>query len=64
MSTRCSLSTSSTSGRSSDRQADVQAGQRHDVRVSHSLFVYGTLAPGRPNEHVLVEVPGRWSPLR
>jgi|GEM_PF-3969694 len=23
---------------------------------------YGTLAPGRPNEHVLVEVPGHWEP--
>ena len=26
------------------------------------LFVYGTLAPGRPNEHVLAEVPGVWEP--
>lgn len=26
------------------------------------LFVYGTLAPGRPNEHVLAAVPGRWEP--
>ncbi len=26
------------------------------------LFVYGTLAPGRPNEHVLAEVPGKWEP--
>lgn len=24
------------------------------------LFVYGTLAPGRPNEHVLADVPGEW----
>jgi gamma-glutamylcyclotransferase (GGCT)/AIG2-like uncharacterized protein YtfP len=24
------------------------------------LFVYGTLAPGRPNEHVLADVPGKW----
>ena len=24
------------------------------------LFVYGTLAPGRPNEHVLAKVPGTW----
>ena len=28
----------------------------------HRLFVYGTLAPGRPNEHVLADVPGRWEP--
>ena len=24
------------------------------------LAVYGTLAPGRPNAHVLADVPGRW----
>ncbi len=24
------------------------------------LFVYGTLAPGRPNEHVLSEIGGSW----
>ena len=24
------------------------------------LFVYGTLAPGRPNEHVLAEIEGSW----
>ena len=24
------------------------------------LAVYGSLAPGRPNAHVLAEVPGRW----
>ena len=28
--------------------------------VSNRLFVYGTLAPGRPNEHVLAAVPGEW----
>ena len=26
------------------------------------LFVYGTLAPGKPNAHVLADVPGRWEP--
>jgi len=26
------------------------------------LFVYGTLAPGRPNAHVLADVPGTWEP--
>lgn len=26
------------------------------------LFVYGTLAPGRPNAHVLADVPGTWQP--
>jgi gamma-glutamylcyclotransferase (GGCT)/AIG2-like uncharacterized protein YtfP len=28
----------------------------------HRLFVYGTLAPGRPNEHVLADVRGQWEP--
>jgi gamma-glutamylcyclotransferase (GGCT)/AIG2-like uncharacterized protein YtfP len=26
------------------------------------LFVYGTLAPGRPNEHILANVAGEWEP--
>lgn len=26
----------------------------------HQLFVYGTLAPGRSNEHILADVPGEW----
>lgn len=28
--------------------------------MTNRLFVYGTLAPGRPNEHVLAGVPGEW----
>jgi gamma-glutamylcyclotransferase (GGCT)/AIG2-like uncharacterized protein YtfP len=30
--------------------------------MTDRLFVYGTLAPGRPNEHVLKGVPGTWTP--
>jgi gamma-glutamylcyclotransferase (GGCT)/AIG2-like uncharacterized protein YtfP len=30
--------------------------------MTDRLFVYGTLAPGRPNEHVLADVPGEWEP--
>ena len=26
------------------------------------LFVYGTLAPGQPNEHVLAAISGIWEP--
>jgi len=26
------------------------------------LFVYGTLAPGKPNAHVLADVRGTWQP--
>jgi len=27
-----------------------------------TLFVYGSLAPGRPNEHVLAPLGGTWQP--
>jgi gamma-glutamylcyclotransferase (GGCT)/AIG2-like uncharacterized protein YtfP len=30
--------------------------------MTHRLFVYGTLAPGRPNAHVLADVAGAWEP--
>ncbi|MEO1209102.1 MAG: gamma-glutamylcyclotransferase family protein [Cyanobacteria bacterium J06638_20] len=30
--------------------------------MTHRLFVYGTLAPGRPNEYVLTDIPGDWEP--
>lgn len=30
--------------------------------MTHRLFVYGSLAPGRPNAHVLAKVPGTWEP--
>ncbi len=30
--------------------------------MTDRLFVYGTLAPGRPNAHVLAAVPGTWEP--
>ncbi len=31
-------------------------------RMTNRLFVYGTLAPGRPNEHILADVSGTWEP--
>ena len=30
--------------------------------MTHRLFIYGTLAPGRPNAHVLADVQGEWEP--
>lgn len=30
--------------------------------MAERLFVYGTLAPGRPNEHLLADLPGQWQP--
>ena len=29
---------------------------------AHGLFVYGTLAPGRPNAHVMDPMVGSWTP--
>ena len=28
--------------------------------MSNKLFVYGTLGPGRPNEHILEKIGGSW----
>ncbi len=28
--------------------------------MSNKLFVYGTLGPGRPNEHILERIGGSW----
>ncbi len=30
--------------------------------MTHRLFVYGSLAPGKPNARVLEDVPGTWQP--
>ena len=30
--------------------------------MTQHLFVYGTLAPGRANAHMLADVPGVWEP--
>jgi len=48
----------------------MKPGSGHGARPSgptgepttHRLFVYGSLAPGHPNAHVLAGVPGRWEP--
>ncbi|MDO6673900.1 MULTISPECIES: hypothetical protein [Cobetia] len=26
------------------------------------LFIYGTLGPGGPNEHVMLDIGGSWTP--
>ncbi|GAA4261020.1 gamma-glutamylcyclotransferase family protein [Dietzia aurantiaca] len=36
--------------------------QQEETPMPEHLFVYGILAPGRPNAHVLAEVPGTWRP--
>ena len=42
-------------GRRAERQLDALFGS------SHTLAVYGTLAPGRPNHHVLAPLGGEWT---
>jgi gamma-glutamylcyclotransferase (GGCT)/AIG2-like uncharacterized protein YtfP len=43
--------------------ARVLGGHETGVRsVTQRLFIYGTLAPGRPNAHVLADIPGNWQP--
>ena len=32
------------------------------MKMTQNLFVYGTLAPGRPNEHILSAIGGTWQP--
>lgn len=32
--------------------------------IEKSLFVYGSLAPGRSNEHILHPINGSWQPAR
>ena len=42
-------------GRGAERQLDAL------FRTSHTLAVYGTLAPGQPNHHVLTPLGGEWT---
>ena len=42
-------------GRRAERRLDALFGS------SHTLAVYGTLAPGRPNHHVLAPLGGEWT---
>ncbi|MEQ8952761.1 MAG: gamma-glutamylcyclotransferase family protein [Gammaproteobacteria bacterium] len=30
--------------------------------MNNRLFVYGTLRPGEPNEHILADIDGDWQP--
>lgn len=36
--------------------------EKQTAKKTEKLFVYGTLAPGRPNEHVLAPLAGAWQP--
>lgn len=42
-------------GRHAERRLDAL------FRISHTLAVFGTLAPGRPNHHVVAPSGGEWT---
>jgi gamma-glutamylcyclotransferase (GGCT)/AIG2-like uncharacterized protein YtfP len=42
-------------GRCAERQLDAH------FRTSHTLAVYGTLAPGQPNHHIVAPLGGEWT---
>lgn len=42
-------------GRGAERQLEAL------FRTSHTLAVYGTLSPGRPNHHVVAPLGGEWT---
>ena len=41
--------------------ADAEARLEAHFRVSHNFATYGTLAPGRPNHHVVAGIVGEWT---
>ncbi len=50
------------SGRAEDpAAAEAERGLEDLFRTSHNLAVYGTLAPGRPNHHVVAPLGGEWT---
>ena len=32
--------------------------------MTEALFIYGTLGPGKPNEHIMQEIGGEWHPAK
>lgn len=46
---------------STPRVADAEGELEARFRVSRALAVYGTLAPGRPNHHVIAPLGGEWT---
>ena len=39
---------------------NINVSSQGEIKVTQRLFVYGTLGPGRPNEHVLSVIGGTW----
>ena len=47
-------------GKKPPRLMPGQLQENYLVDMTKKLFVYGTLSPGRPNEHVLRDIGGSW----
>jgi gamma-glutamylcyclotransferase (GGCT)/AIG2-like uncharacterized protein YtfP len=45
----------------SDAAGDAERWLDDHFRTSHTLAVYGTLAPGQPNHHVVAPLGGEWT---
>jgi gamma-glutamylcyclotransferase (GGCT)/AIG2-like uncharacterized protein YtfP len=54
---RCDRSPQADAPRAADAERRLEA----LFRVSHTLAVYGSLAPGRPNHHVVAPLGGEWT---
>jgi hypothetical protein len=53
---------SDASGSAGGSDARYAEGHLDDIfGTSHTLAVYGTLAPGKPNHHVLMPLGGEWT---
>ncbi len=48
-------------GRADAGAADAERGLEALFRTSRTLAVYGTLAPGQPNHHVVAPLGGEWT---
>ena len=46
--------------REPQRLAELEAEFETSFKVSSHLAVYGTLAPGRVNHHLVADIPGEW----
>jgi gamma-glutamylcyclotransferase (GGCT)/AIG2-like uncharacterized protein YtfP len=49
------------SGRAEEASVEAERQLESLFRTSHTLAVYGTLAPGQPNHHVVAPLGGEWT---
>ncbi len=59
---RTSAACSGISSSTSDPGESDQETGRRSTTITHRLFIYGSLQPGGPNEHVLTDIGGEFAP--